>query len=122
MLHAWQELNIFNEDVLGAIRSAIRSSGDAHAHLLDEATLGDDDEDLAGVEVLEAGAPGGIPTVQVGDHSVSSPKKRRVDDIGSNNADSREVAEVEATAPLAKPKSERIQAIVDRLLAVPADQ
>merc|ERR1719491_27155 len=127
MLHAWQELKIFSPEVLEAIRAAIRSGGDAHASLLDEAAGGEDeDEDLAGVEArgINTAAPEQA-TVHKEDGQATappSPKKRRVEEAAPKQ-DPRDQAKASmAVNAVPNPKSEKIQSMVDRLLSVPADK
>merc|ERR1719491_2830214 len=127
MLHAWQELKIFSPEVLEAIRAAIRSGGDAHASLLDEAAGGEDeDEDLPGVEALgiNTAAPEQAPVHKEEGQATAppSPKKRRVEEAAPKQ-DPRDQAKASmAVNAVPKPNSEKIQSMVDRLLSVPADK
>lgn len=109
MLHAWQELKIFDLGVLEAIRATLRAGGDAACRILDEVVVADEDEeDVVGVEEPTAAAPDTAPTQ----------KRRKLEQKVPAPRDGQEVAPV-ATA---RKTSEKIQAVVDRILSIPADK
>mmetsp|Transcript_40122 Transcript_40122/g.93188 ORF Transcript_40122/g.93188 Transcript_40122/m.93188 type:complete len:424 (+) Transcript_40122:62-1333(+) len=111
MLHAWQELKIFDSGVLEAIRAAIRAGDDVAAKVLDEASVAEEeDEDVVAPPEGRIDA-GNVPFVA---------KKRRVDErIGCELADPRDALKPEAVA---KVPADRVLTIVERILSTPVER
>lgn len=133
MIHAWQQLKIFDMEVLEAIHAGIRGGGEAHAQLLDEAIRADEEEEEEDEQIGGAEATGGLRAPRSGEALAAdqptpgSPKKRRVWAPPAADAAMGLRGHLESKAAAAAPvvsraKVERIQGIVDRLLSLPADK
>lgn len=124
MLHVWQELKIFSKEVLESIRAAIRSSGEKHAHLLDEASLAAEEEEempeMLGSESPPAeGAAEKVPVCEAFRQPAapSLPKRPRVEQTGARPLPSA-TSQVATPAVASQAKAQKnIQGFVDRMLA-----
>jgi len=133
MLHAWGELKIFEATVLDPIRASIRSGGARAGEILDEAAVADeDDEDFpAMVSPVPAGSPlpEGSPVQGeneiCGNDAVPKAKKPKVAESADGTAD-KTVKDVNpkpaVVAKVAVPSSERVNAIMGRILRIPIER
>jgi len=109
MLHAWQELKIFDAAVLAQIRSSIFDGDAAASEILQEAVMVDDEEEEC--------------TVQGNATERAAVKKRKVEDNGGGHArtdNHAEVAGQDTAAP--KPSLDKVLAIITRIESTPVEQ
>mmetsp|Transcript_9785 Transcript_9785/g.25690 ORF Transcript_9785/g.25690 Transcript_9785/m.25690 type:complete len:447 (-) Transcript_9785:116-1456(-) len=99
MLHAWQELKIFDASVMEAIRTTIRGGGAAASQILDEAA---EDDELEAVASVDAGSFASTASVGGGAELPTAQKKRRVEVVPDATAAASGVA---AAAPPARAAS-----------------
>lgn len=109
MLHAWQELRIFEAVLLEAIRAEIRAVDVGASVLLDEASAADEDDDEA--PAVED------PVLK----SEFAAKKRKVSDNGGPPP--ADVRRDTVAKPAATPVSaERVIGIIERILSIPVER
>jgi len=109
MLHAWQELKIFDPSVLEAIKATIRSSGAQAALIIDEVgTLDEDDDDAPAPQACAEGGGGVAPPAK-------KPKVGENSPVGN-------VPQVVGSTPAAKLSREKMVAILDRILGCPVER
>jgi len=116
MLHAWQELKIFEAPVLEAVRAAIRSGDDASAgRILDEAVVAEEDEEDGFATSEAAPAPQGV------EPDPPAAKKRKVVENGGPVAkDPRDAVARTDTVP--KVAVERVAGIIARIISIPVER
>mmetsp|Transcript_158900 Transcript_158900/g.509653 ORF Transcript_158900/g.509653 Transcript_158900/m.509653 type:complete len:432 (+) Transcript_158900:203-1498(+) len=119
MLHAWQELRIFDAALLEAIRLAIRGGGVAAARILDEVAAADeeDDEDSGSQE------PAPRRTAVGGNLPGNPVKKQRLDGHGDLALDANGSGQVAAGLSAAAVAQAACNlATVERILALPVER
>jgi len=123
MLLTWQGLKIFDESVLEAIRTAVRSSSAAAGDLLDEACVAEEEEEPP--PAAQGEAPGTQPSAETD----AAPGKRKRDDSDAPKMSKNHRIEVvrrpesmmggQANAEKMK---EKVLAMVDKILSIPLER
>lgn len=136
MLHAWQELKIFDKAILESIRSTLRSGGEEASRILDEgATAEEDDEDKEkhGIGNKSAGqpsepeqSPSGKKQAGQPRPAATAPRWKRVKVAQTSPSGGVKAADAGASphsAPApARANMEKIMAVIDRILSIPIER
>eukprot|EP00931_Biecheleriopsis_adriatica_P105207 TRINITY_DN79774_c0_g1_i1.p1 TRINITY_DN79774_c0_g1~~TRINITY_DN79774_c0_g1_i1.p1 ORF type:complete len:428 (+),score=93.36 TRINITY_DN79774_c0_g1_i1:111-1394(+) len=119
MVHAWQELKIFDTAVLQSIKAAIRAVGEQAGRILDEEGDAEDEEDeVEAVPAAPAAGNGAIPVQEARPSATTgkpAPPAKRAKVATSTTASPA------PTAPASR-NTEKIAAVINRILSVPVER